>query len=69
MKNDQTPAYRDGWLAHKKGVDQGRNPFDEDTQEVSHGLWLSGWCARFNELKHGDDPALVEQTDFEMLGL
>ena len=47
-------AYRDGWLAHRNGVDVNANPYDENAQQRAHEQWMSGWCARFGSLKHGE---------------
>ncbi len=51
---DQTPAWRDGWLAHKHGISVDDNPYDARSQTHSNALWLSGWCARFSWRKHGE---------------
>lgn len=51
--NGETPAYRDGWLAHKSGVGVDENPYDERKQSFSHGQWTGGWCERFSAVKHG----------------
>lgn len=52
MEDDATPAFRDGWHAHKLGVDIDDNPYDEQKQAYSNHEWMSGWCARFGAVKH-----------------
>lgn len=48
-----TPAYLDGWHSHRLGGEVDNNPYDEKRQAYSHNQWLSGWCARFSAIKHG----------------
>lgn len=46
--------YLDGWDAHRNGIqDPDSNPYHEKLQPRSHLAWLSGWCARFDAIKHG----------------
>lgn len=45
-------AYLDGWLAHKAGKKTEMNPFNEETQAMSHSLWLNGWSDRHSRHKH-----------------
>lgn len=54
MSDDQTPAWRDGWLAHKNDMDTSDNPYNDQTQTYSHAQWESGWCARFGWCKHSE---------------
>ena len=57
-------SYRNGWEAHRKRVSVHSNPYDEDTQAISHALWTTGWCDRFNAAKHG---RLTDAMDQEMM--
>lgn len=57
---ETTSAFRDGWFAHKGGFATGENPYNETLQWSSHHEWLSGWCARFEAIKHGKDTSLDE---------
>lgn len=59
---DNTSCWRDGWFAHKNGIAVEDNPYDELKQAISHRLWLSGWSARFGEVKHGSgrEPELTD---------
>lgn len=64
MDEHKTEAFRNGWLAHEAAdVPVDANPYDKKTQEFSNIQWESGWCARFNALKHGN---LQENDDHYM---
>lgn len=52
MNDDASPPFRDGWWAHKEGVDIDKNPYKRRRQSWSHGQWQSGWCRRFEAVKH-----------------
>ena len=54
--SDDMDAYKDGWFAHRDGVQD--NPYDESSQKYSHYQWDSGWVARFSAVKHGGDLSL-----------
>lgn len=60
---DITTEYMDGWCAHKEGCISGSNPYDDLTQAFSCRRWLSGWCARFEAIKHGSPLDLDEAYD------
>ncbi len=53
MDTPETPAYCDGWLAHKNDVGIEENPYDELRQPFSNLQWMRGWCDRFSAIKHG----------------
>lgn len=53
MTDKPSEAYLNGWMAHKNGVKySNRNPYNEKTQAISYDEWHSGWCDRFNSIKH-----------------
>lgn len=54
-------AYLDGWFAHKGSVSGDDNPYNERTQPVSHGQWMSGWCKRFGACQHDGDLSLDDE--------
>lgn len=56
-------AYRNGWRAHFNGIVSGENPYNEYTQTCSHSRWLSGWCDRFDAIKHDKDLSLDDECD------
>lgn len=57
----KSTAFLDGWAAHYSDKDQDQNPYDIDLQSKSHNEWVSGWCARFNAIKHGLDLSLDQE--------
>ena len=50
-----SPAFRDGWHAHRLGAGVDSNPYNEITQSFSHSEWSGGWCLRFGAVKHSQD--------------
>jgi hypothetical protein len=63
MAIEKTTEYMDGWAAHKNDCVSGENPYDERKQSYSFGRWLSGWCGRFDAVKHGKSLELDEVYD------
>lgn len=62
MKHSE--AYLNGWHAHGNGIETEANPYNENYQQYSHNQWLSGWCSRFDAIKHGKDLSLDDETGF-----
>lgn len=61
MSRLYSAAHKDGWQAHSFGKQTNDNPYDKFIQAYSHAEWESGWCARFDALKHGT--ALIEELE------
>lgn len=61
---NKSEAYLNGWHAHKAGLVSGDNPYDEAKQFYSDNQWVSGWCARFDAIKHGYSLSLDLETGF-----
>ncbi len=61
---DKSEAYLNGWHAHKNGEVSGLNPYLEGIQEYSNNQWISGWCARFEAIKHEKSLELDLETGF-----
>lgn len=53
MAIEKSTQYMDGWNAHKEGHASKLNPYPETLCAFSHRHWLSGWCDRFDAVKHG----------------
>lgn len=58
MDREDSAQFQDGWFAHKASVPVDDNPFSERSQPKSYDLWQSGWCERFNAVKHDGDLSL-----------
>jgi len=59
----KSTEYMDGWAAHQNRRVSGENPYNEWTQARSYTRWLSGWCGRFEAVKHGKPLDLDEVYD------
>lgn len=53
MTETKPTPYLDGWHAHKNGHLAEDNPYAETRQARSYHQWISGWCDRFQAVKHG----------------
>jgi len=62
----KSEAYLNGWHAHKDGIENtaNDNPYLEATQQYSNNQWLSGWCGRFEAIKHDKSLELDMKTGF-----
>lgn len=58
ISDEDRVEYMDGWFAQRDDLSVDKNPYDKRLQSKSFSLWESGWCARFNAIKHGLDLAL-----------
>ncbi len=63
MAVDKPSEYMDGWHANKNGHVSGDNPYNEDLQPFSYRRWLSGYCGRFDAVKHGHSLELDNEYD------
>ncbi len=61
---NKSEAYLNGWHSHEKGLVSSDNPYSEEKQSYSHMQWISGWCGRFEAIKHSKDLSLDLETGF-----
>lgn len=54
-------AYVDGWHAHRLDLSVDDNPYHVRLQFTSHNRWVSGWCKRFEAVKHGQPLELDDE--------
>jgi hypothetical protein len=46
---DDSPAYRNGYLAHKLEATLAENPYNPKTQTYDYSVWSEGWTLRYYE--------------------
>lgn len=47
--NNQTLAFKAGYLAHTNRKVVGDNPYDDQSNEKEHFDWMAGWLASAEE--------------------